>query len=80
MKPPAKSQRKLAFQLSDFAVSLGELAPPISGHAVCRRLEPDGLKPSEESFGKAADVEVRGAEECLACGHPSSTHHACERG
>ena len=36
---------------------------------VFRGLEPDRLKPSLESFGQAAEVEVRGAEECVAWLH-----------
>ena len=37
---------------------------------VFRGLEPDGLKPSLESFGQATKVEVRRAEECVAWLHP----------
>jgi len=49
----------------------GSTPPPgeeLRENLVCGWLEADGLKPGLEALGEVADVEIRGAEECVACG------------
>ena len=49
----------------------GSVPPPreeLRENLVGGWLEADGLKPGLEAFGEGADVEVRGAEECVAYG------------
>jgi len=49
----------------------GSTPPPgeeLRENLVCGWLEADRLKPGLEALGQVTDVEVRGAEECVACG------------